>query len=121
MYSDFLIILLEDEKMKLYIYFDRITEIYSICGKAKEIDFINYEPFYYSYEKKDKKKLYLFIEFVMDIRINVYLYNYNDLSSGYNKINYHLLEELNKEEKIINYYTEQVYNYKYINSLLNIL
>ena len=119
MSSDCLVLLLEDDSMKLYIIYDNIRQIYCIWGKATATDkatvtdkviskdkkkyFRDYEPFYFSCDKKDTKQLYCFIEFVMDFHISVSLYNYNDLPNGCSEITFPLLEEFNTEEKIISY------------------
>ena len=124
MSSDCLVLLLEDESMKLYIIYDNIRQIYCLWGKAIDTDkkyFKDFEPFYFSCDKKDTKQLYCFIEFVMDYRISISLYNYNDLPNGCSEITFSLLEELNTVEKIISYYNQQEYHFKYITSLLNIL
>jgi hypothetical protein len=125
MSSDCLVLLLEDDDLKLYIIYDNIRQMYCIWGQAISTATDNknniYEPFYFSCDKKDKKQLYLFIEFILDSPINVCLYNYNDLPNGCSEITFPLLEELNTDKKVISYYTDQEYDQKYITSLLNIL
>jgi hypothetical protein len=132
MSSDCLVLNLKDESMNLYIIYDALRMKYCLWGKSKQIDIedsdceseVEHFPFYFSCEKKNKKHLYSFINFVLDKYIDITLFNFPDLPNGCSEITYDVLEDMDDVDNVIAYYAQQVYdneNKLNMENLLNIL
>lgn len=123
MTADCLVLNIQDETMELYIIYDSLSEKFNIWGHAKEENCVHkdYSPFHFNCLNSHKNHLYSFIDFILDTKVNVSLYNYYDLPNVCGEITFELLEDLNSDDKIITQYTDVEYDSQYIFKLLNML
>ena len=114
--TDCLVLYLQDESVKIYIIYDPVRVKYCLWGEKS-----NNEHFYFSSDKNKKKHIYAFLNFVLGLEIDVFLFNFNNLPNDSSNISFNTLELLNKTDNLIGSYYNQKYNLKYTNNLLNIL
>ena len=111
MTSDCLVIFLEDSSryIDLFILYDNLKKSFYMCGK--KVSTINdNDAIPFSFYCKHEKNIKQFIDVIMDDRLNIHIYNFNDLPSRCDDITFDTLHERRREEsKIITYFENHYY------------
>jgi hypothetical protein len=77
---------------RLFITYDFENDCYVLYGKRDNINSINYEPYFFRCDNTNE--LYKFITFIIDIdnKCNLTLYNYNNMPTNCENVNYEFME-----------------------------
>jgi hypothetical protein len=102
--------------INLFVLYDNLNKTFFLCGKKVLHSTPDTVPF--SFYCENEKNIKQFADLILDDRVNVHLYNFNDLPSTCIEITFDTLNEMRSEDcKIVTYYEDHEYYNNFITYL----
>lgn len=80
---------------RIFITYDQSTRTYIVTGKRQPFKSLNPAPYRFLFERNSD--VFMFLNFIIDGRVSVVMYNFDNLSDDYYECTYDLLESMMDE------------------------
>ena len=77
---------------RIFITYDHSSGTYIVIGKRQPLKDLNPAPYRFLFERNSD--VFMFLKFIIDSRVSVVMYNFDNLSDDYYECTYDLLESM---------------------------